>query len=153
MHWLTIAFLVALAAHLVVEFWLSVRQVRHVAANRDVVPPAFAGTVTSAEHRKAADYTIARQRLSRLDVVIDAAVLVALTLGGGIAWLREVAWTTGLPDVLAGTAHVLLVFLLVSVISMPLSLWRTFVLEERFGFNRTTARTWLVDLAKSLALG
>jgi STE24 endopeptidase len=153
MHWLTIAFLIALATHLVVEFWLSARQVQHVDANRDVVPPAFAGTVTTAEHQKAADYTMARQRLSRLDVVIDAAVLLALTLGGGIAWLREVAWSTGLPEVLAGTAHVLLVFLLVSSISMPISIWRTFVLEERFGFNRTTARTFLVDLAKSLVLG
>ena len=153
MHWLTTAFLIALAAHLAVEYWLSVRQVRHVAANRDVVPPAFAGTVTSAEHRKAADYTIARQRLGRLDMVIDAAVLVALTLGGGIAWVRDAAWSTGLPEIVAGTAHILLVFLLVSIVSMPLSIWRTFVLEERFGFNRTTVRTFLVDLAKSLALG
>lgn len=153
MHWLTIAFLVGLASHLAVELWLSARQVRFVFGHREVVPAAFAGTVTGAEHRKAADYTIARQKLGRLDVVMDAAVVLALTLGGGIAWLGEAAWATGLPPVLAGTVHVLLALLLVSALSLPLSVWRTFVLEERFGFNRTTARTFAIDLAKSLVLG
>jgi STE24 endopeptidase len=153
MHWLTVAFLVAVATHLAVEFWLSARQVRHVAAHREVVPAAFAQTVSAADHRKAADYTVARQRLGRIDLVVDALVLLVLTLGGGIEWSRDLIESFGLASIAAGTAHILLIFLVVSVVSLPLSLWRTFVLEERFGFNRTTARTFAVDLAKSLALG
>ena len=153
MHWLTLAFLVAVAAHVTVQLWLSVRQVRFVSAHRETVPDAFADTISAADHRKAADYTVARQKLGRLDSLIDALVLLALTLGGGISWLHEIAFGFGLPELLAGTLHVLMVFLLLAVISLPLSLWRTFVLEERFGFNRTTPRTFVADLLKSCALG
>ena len=117
------------------------------------MPAAFAEAISSADHRKAADYTVARQRLSRLEILIDAVVLLALTLGGGIARLREVAASFALPELLTGTLHVLLVFLVLAAISLPLSVWRTFVLEQRFGFNRTTPRTFIADLLKSLLLG
>ncbi len=153
MHWLTFAFVSAVALHVAVQFWLSMRQVRFVSDQRETVPAAFAEAISSADHRKAADYTVARQRLSRLEILIDAVVLLALTLGGGIARLREVAASFALPELLTGTLHVLLVLLVLAAISLPLSVWRTFVLEQRFGFNRTTPRTFIADLLKSLLLG
>jgi STE24 endopeptidase len=153
MHWLTLAFLLAVAAHLAVQMWLSVRQVRFVCAHRDIVPEAFSEAITLAEHRKAADYTVARQGLGRLDILIDAVALLALTLGGGIERLHDFAFSLGWPSTMAGTLHVLLVFLVLALVSLPLSIWRTFVLEERFGFNRTTPGTFVADLAKSFALG
>lgn len=152
-HWLTPLFLAALALHLGVQWWLSRRQVRHVTAHRDAVPAAFAAAVSLDEHRKAADYTVARQRLGRLEIAWDALVLLALTLGGGIEWLGHLAGKAGLGPLWTGTAHVLLAMLVLGALALPFSVYRTFVLEQKFGFNRTTPRTFVVDLAKGLALG
>lgn len=154
LHWLTVAFIAGAALHLIVQFWLSARQTRHVAAHRDVVPPAFAGTVSGTEHAKAADYTVARQRLGRIELLFDAIVLFAMTLGGGIALLGDwAAFVPGDSPVLTGTAHVLLVLLVLGIVSLPFSAWRTFVLENRFGFNRTTPAVFIADLFKSAVLG
>ena len=71
----TAAFVAGLFAHLAVQWWLSWRQERQVQANRDEVPASFVGAVSPDEHRKAADYTVARQRLGRLETGFDAAVL------------------------------------------------------------------------------
>jgi STE24 endopeptidase len=152
-HWFTAAFLAGLVAHLAVQLWLSRRQVRQVLANRDTVPDAFAQVVTLDEHRKAAEYTAARQRFGRLEMLFDAAVLVLLTVGGGLVWLGGLTAGVGPNPILEGTAHVLLVLFVLSVLSLPFSLYRTFVLEQRFGFNRTTPRTFVSDLLKGLVLG
>jgi STE24 endopeptidase len=154
-HWLTVAFLVAAAAHLAVQAWLSARQVRHVSAHRESVPAAFADTVTEAEHRKAADYTVARQRFGRVEIAVDAVLLLWLTLGGGIDALGRLAarFVSDPSSIGAGTLHVLLVLLAMTLASLPFSAWRTFVLEQRFGFNRTTPGLFAADLAKSLLLG
>ena len=154
LHWLTIAFVAGALLHLLVQLWLSMRQTRHVAAHRDAVPPAFAGVVSAAEHAKAADYTVARQRFGRVELLFDAVLLLAMTLGGGIAWLGDwAARIAGGSPVFAGTLHVLLVLLATGVASLPFSVWRTFVLENRFGFNRTTPAVFVADLFKSAALG
>ncbi|MEI2791092.1 MAG: M48 family metallopeptidase [Steroidobacteraceae bacterium] len=151
---MTIAFLTALALHVLVQLWLSHRQTRHVAARRHEVPPAFADAVSAAEHAKAADYTVARQRLGRLDLVYDAIVLLILTLGGGIAALGRLATAiAGQNPIGSGTLHVLLALLAMSLASLPISVWRTFVLEARFGFNRTTAAVFVADLLKGAVLG
>ena len=151
---MTITFLAALATHLLVQFWLSHRQTRHVAAHRNDVPPAFAAVVSAAEHAKAADYTVARQRLGRLELGYDTIVLLILTLGGGIAALGRLATAIAGPNPIgSGTVHVLLVLLAMSLASLPFSVWRTFVLEARFGFNRTTAAVFVADLLKAAALG
>ncbi len=88
---MTVVFLAALALHLAVQFWLSFRQTRHVGDHRNRVPPAFADAVSATEHAKAADYTVARQRFGRFELAFDALVLLALTVGGGIAALGRLA--------------------------------------------------------------
>ena len=153
-HWFTAAFLAALVAHLAVQLWLSQRQIRRVLAQRDTVPPAFTHAVSLDDHRKAAEYTAARQRLGQLESLFDAAVLVLLTLGGGIDWFGRLAAKLALgSSVAGGTVHVLSVLLALGLISLPFSLYRTFVLEQRFGFNRTTPATFAGDLLKGVALG
>ena len=86
-----LVFVVALAASLAVRLWLAARQVAFVRAHRESVPAAFASRIGIAAHRKAADYTVAKQRLSMLHAVVDALLLLGLTLGGGLAWI--VGWT------------------------------------------------------------
>jgi len=149
----TLVFLAALAATLAMRLWLARRQIVHVAQHRNTVPAAFESRIALAAHRKAADYTVAKQRFGMLETVVDAALLLLLTLGGGLALLF--AWTERV-DLSPLWRDVLLLFgiaLVSGMVSVPFSWWQTFRIEERFGFNRTTLKLWLTDLAKGLALG
>lgn len=150
---LTLSFAAFLVAGLLVKFWLAMRQVRHVARHRDAVPPPFAGTVSLQAHQKAAGYTIAKSRLGLLETAFGAAVLLGWTLLGGLDALNRVlvAWLgTGMTQQLV----LLAAFALIGgLLELPFSLYQTFVVEERFGFNKMTWKLWLADLAKSTLLG
>jgi STE24 endopeptidase len=146
---LTALFLAALFASLGVRLWLSLRQERHVRAHRGAVPEAFAESIPLPAHQKAADYTVARLRLARVVAPARAAMLVAFTLGGGLQLLAEL-WDQG--TLLAGVAFVLSALFLAELLMLPFAVYRTFVLEERFGFNRTTPAVFLADLLKQALL-
>jgi len=143
-------FLAALALSLGLRLWLSRRQERHVLAHRDEVPSPFRGAIPLEAHRKAADYTVARTRFSRVAAAWDALALLLLTLCGGLEALARLFPGRTL---LGGTAYVLAAFLAQGLLLLPLSLWRTFRIEQRFGFNRTTPREFALDLAKGLLVG
>ena len=146
-------FLAALAAATLTRWWLARRQIAHVRAHRDAVPPMFAATIPLEAHRKAADYTVAKARLGVLDIFLDAVVILALTLGGGLGLLAA-AWARAFePGSLAhGTALLFSLFLVQAIISLPFSIYRTFGIESRFGFNRMTWRLYLADLVKQAVL-
>ena len=152
MHWLTFAFLCALALQLAARFWLSRRQIAFVMAHRNEVPSAFAGVVPLADHARAASYTAAKQRLALFDSVLGAALLLWLTLGGGIDTVGHWIARSGVTGWLKETLHVLGVFALLGAAGLPLSAYRTFGLEQRFGFNRTTVRTFVLDILKAWTL-
>ena len=153
MHPFTLAFVLALLAHLAVQVWLARRQITHVKSHRDAIPPGFETAVSAAEHAKAADYASARQRVGIVETVYDAAIVLALTLGGGIAVLGD--WVAGLtePGVIAGTLHLLTIFAVMTLAGLPFTIYQTFVLEQRFGFNRTRPATFVTDQLKAWALG
>jgi len=144
----TVAFLVLLAGNVGLRWWLSRRQERHVLAHRDTVPEPF--DVPLEAHEKAADYTAARARFGRTALVVDAAFLLAFTLGGG---LRSLAEWTGTGTLAAGTLFALAAFAARGAVGLALRAWRTFSIERRFGFNRTTPALFLIDLAKEALLG
>ena len=152
MEWLTPLFVFAVLAGVALELWLSQRQVSAVARHRGTVPAPFAASISGEEHAKAADYTIAKARFGRIALVWDAVVTLALTLGGGLAALDALWRRSHLAEPWLGLAVIASVALALRVVSLPLSLWRTFGLEARFGFNRTKLALYLTDLAKSLAL-
>ncbi len=150
---LTLAFAAFLLAGLVVKFWLASRQIRYVAQHRDNVPAAFSGTITLAAHQKAADYTIAKTRFGLLELAFGAAVLLGWTLLGGLDTLNR-ALTGGLGGGMAQQLALIVCFAVISgAIDLPFTLYQTFVIEERFGFNKMSFRLWLADLVKSTALG
>jgi STE24 endopeptidase len=151
MYWLTL-FVAAVLVAVVVELWLSQRQVAAVARHRERVPDPFADSVSADEHRKAADYTIAKVRFGRLSLLVDAALTLALTVGGGIGAIDGLWRTSGVAQPWLGMLVIASVLLLIQLVNLPFALWRTFSLEARFGFNRTTPVLFLADLAKSLAL-
>jgi len=153
MHWLTLAFLLAVALGVYLRLWLASRQARAVIGHRDRVPAAFADQVSAEDHRKAADYTLANIRFGRIDLAVDVLVLLSLTLGGGFTALDRAWQAAGIGQPWHGIIVILSILLLTTLINLPLSIYRTFVLEARFGFNRTTPRLFVVDLIKSLLLG
>lgn len=153
MTWLFVALLLG---NLLVKVWLSSRQIRHVVANRQHVPAAFANAVTPESHRRAADYTVAQLRFGIVSLAIGSAVLIGWTLVGGLQWLNQ--WLLGATLAWAGPLgyqlSLLLAFILIgSVLEWPMDLWHTFKLEERHGFNRTTWPLWVSDQFKSLLVG
>jgi STE24 endopeptidase len=145
-------FLIAVAAETSTRLWLGSRQIAAVQAHRNTVPDLFQGQVSLADQQKAADYTTARVRLGRWATIVEALVKVALTLGGGLAAVDAIWRHTGLGEPWRGALVVASLMLLLQLIGLPFSLWRTFSIEARFGFNRVSPRLYAVDFAKQLLL-
>ena len=152
MYWPTTLFIVAVAAATAVELWLAARQIAAVAGHRDRIPAPFAGRLSPEDHRKAADYTIAKAKLGMAGTVINAGVTLALTVGGGIAAIDGLWRHTGWAEAWLGIAVIATVAVLLGVVGLPVSLLRTFRIEAKFGFNRTTPLTFIADLGKGIAL-
>jgi STE24 endopeptidase len=156
MHVLTALFTAALLASLFVKFWLSTRQMRHVAAHRDHVPAAFAQTVPLAAHQRAADYTLAKGRFGLLTMAWGAAVLLGWTLLGGLdainVWLLD-AVRPRFGDMAYQLALVAGFTLVSGLVDLPFGVYNTFRLEQRFGFNRMGWKLWLADAVKGLVVG
>ncbi|MFG6466165.1 M48 family metallopeptidase [Roseateles sp. BYS87W] len=156
---LSLAFALALAASTLAKFWLSSRQIRHVAAHRGAVPAAFEGHVTLAAHQKAADYTVARARFGLLALAFNAAVLLGWTLLGGLHHLNTgvLAWSEALPagwQPMGYQLGLIGCFVLIgSLLDLPWEWWSTFRIEQAFGFNRTNLRLFVADLFKGLLVG
>ena len=151
----TYVFIAALLATTVGKLWLSSRQLGHVSSHRAVVPARFAERISLAAHQKAADYTIARTRLAMIETVVGAAMLVALTLLGGLQAIDDrleaaLGHATLLWRELALVGVVGIVF---AVVDLPFAWYRQFELEARFGFNRMTVRLFFADLVKNTVVG
>ncbi len=153
----TVLFLIALAVSFVVEFWLSRRQALHVLGHRGEVPEAFKESITLEAHQKAADYTADKARLSDIDRLLGVWVLLGFTLGGGIGFLERFWNGLGTTTLVSGIGLILSVLLITQLIELPISLYQTFVIEQRFGFNRSSLGQFLKDLVLqtlvSFALG
>lgn len=152
MHWFTVLFIFLLVAATFVRSWLNQRQITAVRRHRHQVPAAFGDQIDLPAHQKAADYTVARARVDRWDVLLDTVVALLLTVGGGIRAIDQAWSAAGLAPLWHGTLVILSTIMLVSLVSLPLSVWRTFGIEARFGFNRTTPGLYVADLAKNLLL-
>jgi len=152
MHTFTIIFLIALAFSYAIQFWLSIRQKSFVLNHRATVPEAFKATVALDAHQKAADYTVEKGKLGDIDSVIGIIFLLLLTLGGGISMAFNYWSTFDLSPMLADLAAVATIFLVMTLFEIPTSLYSTFVIEEKFGFNKSNLAQFFKDQGISLAL-
>jgi STE24 endopeptidase len=154
MQTFTTVFLAALALTIGLRLWLAWRHVQHIARCRDHVPANFSPTIGLEAHQKAADYSTAKTRLGVIDILIGAVVLLVLTLGGALQFLSD-AWRAVFDA--GGFAHgialIVSVAAIASLIDLPLTLYRTFVIEARFGFNKMTLKLFFADLVKQTLLG
>ncbi len=153
---LTLAFCAALLLSLLTQYWLTTRQMRHVAQHRSAVPAAFASSVTLAAHQRAADYTLAKGRFGLWTAALGGAVLLGWTLLGGLDALNTLVRALVMPS-LGGLAYQLAllaaVMLIGGLIELPLEWYSTFRIEQNFGFNRMSLGLWLADQAKGAVLG
>ena len=135
-----------------IQLWLSLKQAKHVMAHRHSVPDEFSDKITLEEHQKAADYTVAKGKFGRLQLFLGIVVLFLWTLGGGLEWIDSL-WRGAEWGALATGVAVLISFSLISsLIDLPISLYNTFVLEEKFGFNKMTNKLFILDSIKALVL-
>ncbi len=150
----TAVFLAVLASTLLIRFWLGRRHIVHIRSHRDQVPVAFSASIGLDAHQKAADYSSSKTRLSMVEGVVQAALILALTLGGILQWL-DAGWLATMPDssLLRGALVILSAFVISSLADIPLDYYRTFVVDQRFGFNKMTHGMFFSDLAKHALVG
>ncbi|TSA21379.1 MAG: M48 family peptidase [Betaproteobacteria bacterium] len=153
MHSLTLLFILFFGAGLALRYGLATRQMRHVTRHRAAVPTAFANDITLDTHQKAADYTLAKTRLARLQLFAEASLLLTLTLMGGLQWLYDQGAPITTDALWQGAGLLLSLGIVSALVDLPFDLWRQFVIDARFGFNRQTARGYLIDLLRQTLVG
>ncbi len=148
---ISIAFLILVAANLTIKFWLNRRQAAQVKQHAAQVPARFAAVITLEAHQKAAAYTRAKIRLSQISLVIDTAWLLLLTLGGGINLIYGVATALAGNEstLITGLVFLISLGILSGIVDLPVSIYRQFGLEARFGFNRMTPALFIIDLLRN----
>ena len=147
-----VVFLSALALATLLRLWLAWRHVSYVQAHRGAVPAEFAAEISLDAHQRAADYTCAKTQLAIVTVAAEALIVLWLTFGGGLQAMHDLtaAWLP--PGIGRGLALIALIAAVMTAAELPFSLYRTFRIEERFGFNRMTLSLFFLDMAKSLLL-
>ena len=146
METFSILFIVALILSLFVQLWLSNRQTKAVSSNRPSVPDAFSEQITLEQHQKAADYTIAKLSVNKIELGYGALLLLAWTLGGGLEFIDTAVRTYEYSDIVRGLIVIFSIMFISAVIDLPFTLYRTFKIEQRFGFNRMTASQFIKDM-------
>ena len=150
---MTVVFALVLSFSAMLKLWLSSRQIRHVALHRSAVPGVFATKISLQAHQKAADYTITKSRFGLLELTWTTIITLGWTLLGGLSLLNQVLQDL-MGSGLAQQVTLLGVFALINaVLDLPFTLYQTFVIEQRFGFNKTNRSLWIKDMVKSLLLG
>ena len=152
MQTFSIVFLAALALATVTKLWLAMRHLRHIQRHRDRVPREFTNEISLEAHHKAADYSCAKTRLGIFSNAFECVVILVLTFGGGLQLLHDVTANWFEPGVARGVALVVLLAAVMTVIDIPFGWYRTFGIEQRFGFNKMTALMFVADMLKHAAL-
>jgi len=148
----TLIFLIATLGYVVTLLWLNLRQNKAVIKSFDAVPSEFEAKITLEEHQKAAEYTQAKLLVNHFEIIFSTVVLLAWTLGGGLNWLDGL-WQAQTENTLyLGVGFIISLMILGSLIDLPFSLYRTFVLEQKFGFNKMDGKTFVGDLFKEVLL-
>jgi STE24 endopeptidase len=148
----TTLFIAAFTLTLLGRLWLTLRHIRFVRAHSNAVPAGFTERISLEAHQKAANYTVDRSRITLFSTLLDAALLLAFTLGGGLNVLHDF-WTLKLDGLSYGIAMIFSLMLISGIIDLPLSLYRQFVIEARHGFNRMSLGLFFADMLKQSLLG
>jgi len=152
MNTFTVIFFITLTASYAVQFWLSKRQIDFVDLHSDQVPDAFKSSVTLEEHQTAARYTIEKERIGIYDSIIGIVFLLVFTVGGGISWMFELWAGFDLSPVITGIGAFISLLIIMQVLELPMSYYHTFVLEDKYGFNKSTPIQFFKDQGMNIGL-
>ena len=141
-------FIFFLIASYTLQFWLSRRQIQHVLSHRSAVPEAFADKISLEAHQKAADYTVTRNKFGLLELSFSTIILALWTIGGGLQFLDDSVRTFNYSPIVTGIMVILGLSIVSGILDIPFNLYRTFVIEEKFGFNRLTLSMFFTDMIK-----
>lgn len=148
----TTLFLVALFVKSLVESVLDRRNMIHIQKNRNIVPEKFASQITLADHQKAADYSVEKIKANQVFHMLDLVVFLGLTLFGGLELINQMVTGITNNQIMTGLYFFGVLGIITSILSLPKSLYFTFKIEEKYGFNKTTLKTFITDMVKGAAL-
>ncbi|MBE9515580.1 MAG: M48 family metallopeptidase [Proteobacteria bacterium] len=148
----TIIFLAVLAVNLITQTWLATRHIKHVNRHRQQAPESFRDAISTDEHQKAADYTCSKTLFGIIEDHYGAFILLGWTVFGGLGFLdqslRQFQWSS----ITTGTVFIMSMLVIGIALDLPSSLYKTFSIEQRFGFNKMTAKLYVVDMIKQSIL-
>ena len=145
-------FIFLLVTTTIFQVWLTKRHIVHIQKNKNKVPSAFSKTISISDHKKAADYTVSKSYIGIIDLFIQAIFLYLITLGGGINIITNIFSNLINNQLIIGAMVIISVMLISSLIDLPLTLYKTFIIDEKFGFNRMTKYIFITDIIKQLIL-
>lgn len=151
---LTLTFVTLLLLTTGIRIWLGNRHIAHVQSHRDEVPAAFSGSISLDAHQKAADYSNAKTKLVIIEATVQAALLAILTIGGGLQLIDEI-WRNLLPanEIARGALVICSAMIVSSLIDIPFDYYKTFTVDEKFGFNKMTRSIFFSDMLKHTIVG
>ncbi|MEI8347441.1 MAG: M48 family peptidase, partial [Pseudomonadota bacterium] len=149
---MTFVFLLFLFSKKFFELYLEYRNLQYIKAHRSEVPQTFQHKVTLDEHQKAANYSIAQIKVSTIFDSLDFLVLLLWTLGGGLNWAYQMADNCHQGPIVTGLIFFTVFGTIEFLIHFPQAIYHTFFFEEKWGHNRTTIKTFILDQFKSLLL-
>ena len=149
----TFIFLFAISTSVLSLLWLNFRQDKAINNSFNAVPEGFSESIKLEDHQKAGNYTKAKLLLNHFEIIFSTIILLIWTIGGGMNWL-DIYWSQKITDpILMGTTFIISITLISSFVDIPFSIYRTFVLEQKFGFNRMTIRTFVGDFFIDIVQG
>lgn len=156
-HHFTFLFITLIVVDFAIHTWLNIRQIRYISKHATAVPAEFAEQISLKSHQRAARYSLERLRLSQIQLFYDVVVLLALTILGGINWLYQAFGLASEPGLIKSVLFIITVQVILSILGLPFAIYKTFKLEQKYGFNRTTPGLFIKDTlisgAISLVLG
>ncbi len=151
---LTLTFITLLTVTTLIRIWLGNRHIAHIQHHRKQVPAAFDGNISLQAHQKAADYSRVKTRLAMIEASIQAVFLALLTIGGGLQWIDDI-WRNILPnyEIARGALVICSAMIASALIDLPFDYYKTFTVDENFGFNKMTPTMFFTDLLKQSIVG
>jgi STE24 endopeptidase len=144
--------LLLILARAITELWLSRLNQRHVRAHANEVPTALRGIIEEATYRRSVNYTLAKSRFGDIASVFDTAVLIAVLFSGVLPWAFGRFSASFGTSIWAMAGFLFVTGMALSILGLPFAWYAQFKLEQRFGFNTTTTKTWVLDRVKGFLL-
>jgi len=144
--------LVLILARAIAELWLSRLNQRHVRAHSNELPPAFRGIIDEATYFRSVDYTLSKSRFADITGVFDVVVLIAVLFSGVLPWAFGTFTATFGTSIWAMAGFLFFIGVALSILALPFAWYAQFKLEERFGFNTASMKTWVLDRVKGFLL-